>query len=263
MTTDSSSADTELFVVLGSTHPQRLEAIWQMVEYLQSNNEKVTLCLNEEETDLGDSQTKQRVMEKGLHLTYWQVDPEKSEFTTPPTAFEQANIVILLGHGSKYLVDTLEALSKWLDGSAFELQRITTWVDSQKLTDSITAKKWYECCFHFSDLLILDEFKNLPLPWLKEFRENFNTKSYPCIIENTKKGRLHDLYLIMDNQVRRISQVFEESDDLYFDVETEVEEEDEELEDEDILNQKSVDPYFERSPDGRRSKPVPDLEEHT
>lgn len=259
MTTEPPSAVAELFVVLGSTHPQRFEAVWQMVEYLQMNNEKVTLCLHEEEPDLPDSPAMLRVMEKGLQLTHWQVDSEKSEFTSPPTAAEQSNTVILLGHGSKYLVDTLEALSKWIHGSGFELQRIMTWVDSQKLTDSTIVKKWYECSFHFSDLLILDEFKNLPLSWLKDFRVNVSAKSYPCIIENTKKGRLHDLYLIMDNHVRRISQVFEDSDDLYFDVVDETEEE-EELVDEEILNQGSVDPFFERSVDGRRSKPVPDLE---
>lgn len=256
MSAKSTSNDTDLFVVLGASHPQRIEVVFQMIEYLQFNGEQVTLCLHEEEKDLPDSPTKTRLIQKGLHITQWQIDPQSATFTTTP-ATEDGNTVIMLGHGSRYLVDTLEALMFWLPNSGFSLQRITTWVDCQRYADSADTKHWYECCFHFSDLIILDEFKDLPLSWLKEFRDEFKTKCYPCIIENTKKGRLHDLYLVMDNQVRRISQVFENTDDLYFDEEDEIED-DAVLEDEEILNSSATDPFFERSIDGRRSKPVPE-----
>ena len=259
MSAESTSTDTDLFVVLGSAHPQRLEILWQMVEYLQFHGETVTLCVHEKEKDLPDSPAKTRLLQKGLEITHWQIDPENAQFTTPPSVAREQDTLILLGHGTRYLADTLETLSAWLPGSGYALQRIMTWVDGQRYADSADAKRWYECCFHFSDLVIVDEFKNLPLSWLKEFRNEFSTKCYPCIIENTKKGRLHDLYLVMDNQVRRISQVFEESDDLYFDEEDEIEE-DEVLEEKESLNQSATDPFFERSIDGRRSKPVPELE---
>lgn len=253
MSNDSPTSTNELFVILGASHPQRFEVLWQIIDYLHYNGEKVTLFTHKDESDLPDSKAKDRVLKKGLQVEQWELDSESTGFKHPPAVSEKGRITILLGHGSLYLVDTLEVLSQWLPLSDMTLQRVMTWVDAERLSKNPDVKKWYECSFHFSDLVILDEFKNLPLAWLKEFRDYFKSQSYPCIVENTKKGRLNDLYVTMDNQTRRISQVFEVSDEFYSQMELK-----EELKD-GVLIKLPIEPFFERSPEGRRSQLVPDL----
>lgn len=257
MNTNDSSVTSDLFIVLGTANPQRFEVVWQMVDYLLFNGEKVEVCHHQDE-EIPESPALSRLRSKDeFSLAQWSLREDSCDFAAAPFPKEDVT-TILVGHGKDHLVDTLETLVYWLPNSNFNLQRITTWVDCQLIENSLNAKKWYECCFHFSDLVILDEFKALPLSWLKEFKEYFKKECYPCIIENTRKGRLRDMFLIMDNQIRRIAQVFEKPDDLYQNFADDDDEE--EMEDEASVDSASPEnePYFERLIDGRRSKLVPD-----
>lgn len=257
MITHEEKPKQEIFVVLGSSHSSRLEAVWQIIDFLHFNGEKTAVCVHESEIDFPESKTKERAIEKGMIVTTWSIDEKSATLTKTPDATEEERVTIFVGHGKHYLVDTIEALSKWLPDSPFELQRIITWVDGDKYANTENAKSWYECCFNFSDLVILDEFKDLPLSWLKEIKDHFKTESMPCIVENTKKGRLQNLHTIVDNLLLRVSQVFEQSNEIQVEYEIEGDEEDDELADEEDLNKPIMDPYFERVIDGKRAKPVP------
>ena len=252
-----SSGSSDLFIILGTANPQRFEVVWQMVDYLIFHGEKVEVCHHLDETP-PESPALNRLTSKGdsFKLTNWHLKEDSCDFAQPPVPKDNVT-TLFIGHGRDFLVDTIETLTYWLPRSGFNLQRITTWVDCQQVSATLNAKKWYECCFHFSDLVILDEFKELPLSWLKEFKEFFKKECYPCIIENTRKGRLHDMFLVMDNQIRRIAQVFEKPDDLYDDFGDDEDEEDEEESAVDLSSPEN-EPYFERLNDGRRSKLVPD-----
>ena len=196
MNESDSGEKSDLFIILGSAHEQRFETVWQMAEYLIYHGETVEVCHHEDEA-LPESPALTRLMAKALSLSQWSLKEESCNFKHAPIA-KPGVTTLFVGHGVHYLVDTIETLTQWLPQSPFDLQRITTWVDCQRVSESMTARKWYECCFHFSDLVILDEFKNLPLSWLHEYKEFFKKECYPCIIENTKKGRLHDMFLVMD-----------------------------------------------------------------
>lgn len=244
---------SDLFIVLGGASPQRYEVVFQMVAYLLFNGETVDLWHHKDEPP-PESPSLTPLLTKGLTLHPWSLEQDSCAFAQPPTA-RPGVTTLFLAHGSLHLVDTLETLAYWLPNSGFSLQRITTWVDCLKVSQSTRARKWYECCFHFSDLVILDEFKTLPVSWLKEYKDFFKRECYPCIIDNTRKGRLHDFPLIMDNQVRRIAQLFESPEAAMLRMD---EDEDDEEEDSIDLTLPENEPYFERLIDGRRSKLVPE-----
>ena len=248
---------SDLFVVLGVANDQRFEIVFQMASYLIFHGESVELWHHESEA-LPDCPALAQLLNKGMQTSTWSLETESCAFAKAPIA-RPGVTALFLAHGTLHLVDTLETLAYWVPCSGFALQRITTWVDCYKVSQCSRTRKWYECCFHFSDLVILDEFKSLPVSWLKEYKAFFKRESYPCIIENTRKGRLHDMLLVMDNQVRRIAQVFEKPDELVFALNDEEEDDDEEDELPD-LSQPQNEPYFERLIDGRRSKLVPDPE---
>jgi hypothetical protein len=259
MTEHAQENGSDLFVVLGSASPQRFEVLWQMADYLLFHGESVEVWHHEEEIP-PESPALSRLLEKELKLRTWSLREDACRFDQAPQPTPGVT-AIFLSHGVRFLVDTLETLALWMPDSGFQLQRITTWVDCKRVNDSSTARKWYECCFHFSDLVILDEFKDLPVSWLKEYKDFFKKECYPCIIDNTRKGRLHDLFMIMDNPVMRIAQVFEKPDDLPFvEIEMSSEEDDDEEEASDGIDatDPAREPYFERMIDGKRSKVVPD-----
>jgi len=254
---ESDSVETsDLFIILGSANPQRFEIVWQMAEYLIYHGETVEVCHHADDTP-PESPALQRLLAKSFTLSQWSLKEATCNFHQAPLP-KPGVTTLFVGHGSRQLVDTIETISFWLPDSGFNLQRVSTWVDCTRVAESPAAKKWYECCFHFTDLVILDEFKNLPLSWLQEYKDFFKKECFPCILENTKKGRLHDMFLVMDNQIRRIAQVFEKPDDQY-EVFPDDDDEDDMEDDEDVENTSPEnEPYFERLVDGRRSKLVPD-----
>ncbi len=255
MNSSNSGEKSDIFLIFGSASPQRFEILWQMAEYLIFGGESVEVCLHSEESP-PESAALERLQDKaGFSMSQWNLEADSCDFDSAP--IQKPNVTTLfLSHGTHYLVDTFETLSHWLPDSGFELQRVTTWVDCKQVHTDANAKKWYECCFHFSDLVILDEFKTLPDSWFKEYKDFFKKECYPCIVENTRKGRLHNMFVLMDNQLRRIAQVFEKTVDFY----AILDEDEEEMEENEPTTTTSpkYEPYFERLVDGRRSKVVPE-----
>ncbi|MCG8528370.1 MAG: hypothetical protein MI748_18465 [Opitutales bacterium] len=248
----------EFFVLLGMRSPERLDALCQLIEYWHFHGEKVLLWHHENEPLPEDHEAFSRLKKKGLEQIAWDWNEDATDFAQPDVTFSGADVVLFLDYGGKQLIDTLEILSKWLPQSPLDLERIITWVHCQNVSENFLIKRWYETCFHFSDAVILDAFKDLPATWLKEYQQHFKTQCYPCIVENTKKGRLKNLQNIVDDQVRRISQAFEfEQIDMNWDFEIETEDGEEDDDDFDDLPPKEA--FFERNPDGKRSKIVTDI----
>jgi hypothetical protein len=247
--------EVPFYAVLGSSHPQRDSVILQLAEYLLEEVDQV--WISAEDAAIEAHAQWSRLEAKGLRLSLWSLDPGKAFFTAPPSTSGGKVAVLWVGPGAKRLVDAIEALSLWLPGSGHALQRVITWVDAMCYESGKHAQNWYQCCFQFSDLVLLDEFRELPASWMKDFRLRMHRACYPFIIENTRKGMIHDPFLLLDSQVRRISQVFE-IEALLPDIEWEEvgSESDDEDEEEDGPY---VETYFERLVDGKRSNPVADL----
>ena len=125
---------------------------------------------------------------------------------------------------------------------------------------------WYDCCIHFSDVVLLSNRRDVPNKWVEEFKDRYLKEYYPCLFEFVKKGRLSNPSLVLAPQARRISKLFDETDEFVFiDEDVEIEDEgdvDEEDEDEDEKFQAgdpSKDPFLAKMVNGRREKTLPDV----
>jgi hypothetical protein len=244
----------ELYVMLGINHPQRINVLCQMLEYLVFNGiaPSVLVC-KDLDIDKGNPVI-DRIISKGVDFLPWSLNTDSGGFSIDGTPGE---VSILLAPGDTSVIDVMEVLSKQVTAGIWELQRVITWVHSEYYANDSDSKRWYEACFHFSDLVILDCFKNMEQSALGSIKAHFHDESLPCILVNTKKDRLQELGLVMDNQARRITQVFDRSAESSIDYEVEIEEGDEEDDIDAALPETNIDPYFERNHDGRRSKPLP------
>jgi hypothetical protein len=252
-----------LYLVLGCLSPQRDHVLLQLVEYLQHEGDSVTLC-HENAHPVTMGEDLERCMGKGLKLDNWSLSPAGASFQKAPPVPCNTDVLLWSGPGTTRLADAIEAVATWLPESGCTLERVITWVDAARYHRQRQAQHWYHCCFHFSDLVLMDEFRELPASWLKEFRDYFHQECLPCIIENTRKGRVQHPNLVLDNQILRISQVFEPDESGLEGIEVVVEEDDEEEEPGDAEDWESIpkERYFERSLDGKHSNPVPDLPEN-
>jgi hypothetical protein len=252
---------SRLYLVLGSRSSQKDRVVLQLAEYLLQENEHVVVCY-EDGHGMEESEDLARCLGRGMKMETWTLQTADGVFDKAPPADSEPGVLLWLGPGNRRLVDAIEAVSNWLPESGRALERVITWVDAGLYQKSRHAQHWYQCCFHFSDLVILDEFKDLPASWLKEFKDFFHRECYPCIIENTRKGRVQHLNIALDNQALRISQVFEPEEDEYDGFEVVDEDKDSAGEDSEFPEENPTERYFERSLDGRHSNPVPDILEN-
>ncbi len=226
------------YILLGSAHEDRWKTVSQLVRYLIYNDEEVTLCIETSET-LPEIPDLKQALDKGLKENRWSLNSDETGFELEPEFSAAGGLLFWVSRGDTNPVSLVEILSNWLPLKGIQVERVITWVDSERCSQSSSNQKWYEACIHFSDFALLDRYKNLDSSWPAQFIEHFENEHYPCIIERMKKGRVRDESLVLDNQVRRITQIFDPVDN----------------DDEEQI----LDPYFERLPDGRRSKVVPDI----
>lgn len=226
------------YILLGSAHEDRWKTVSQLVRYLVYNDESITLCIENSEI-LPHTPELNQARGKGMNIDRWALKPDDIVFETEPASPSSSELLFLVSNADENPVALMEALSSWLPHKGIRVERVITWVDCERCSQSSKNQKWYEACIHFSDFVLLDRFKNLDPAWPAQFVEHFENEHYPCIIERTKKGRVRDESLLLDNQVRRITQIFDVADNDY--------------------EEPIIDPFFERLPDGRRSKIVPDI----
>ncbi|MEI7567590.1 MAG: hypothetical protein WCJ10_07110, partial [Opitutaceae bacterium] len=97
---------------------------------------------------------------------------------------------------------------------------------------------------------------------MSDFLAHFKKQHLPCLFEMVKDGRVKNPALLLEPQARRLSQIFDEEQDLIFKTaDGEEIDEDEETEDsdEEIEAVPAEDPYFARRNGGRRVKELPDI----
>jgi hypothetical protein len=94
--------------------------------------------------------------------------------------------------------------------------------------------------------------------WLSAFIRRYEDQFFPCLFIQLKKTGLPNPALVLEPQPRRLSQYFDEQDELP-DIEIETDDDEEDDDDGDTV---APEPYFERDRSGRRAKEVPDLRAH-
>ena len=116
---------------------------------------------------------------------------------------------------------------------------------------------WYDCCIHFSDVVLLANRHGVSNKWVDKFKERYTKQYYPCLFDFVKKGRVANPSLILYSEVRRMTKLFDDADEFVFDDD---DEEDQPFEGEEAnAGDLRKDPYFAKRVSGQRQNPVPDI----
>ena len=176
----------------------------------------------------------------------------------PPLRVPAGAAVFLLADPRVSPVDQVEALKPWLAASGAELGRVLTVVDCSLAERETSLLGWFDACVHFSDVVLLTKRAGVANKWVSAFLRHYQSQQLPCHFIQLKKEGVPNPALVLDPSPRRLSQYFDEVDDLSG---VEIETDDEEEGDDDGLVPEA-DPYLQRMRGGRRVKEVPDLRDY-
>ena len=165
--------------------------------------------------------------------------------------------VFVIADGISDPADFIDAFFNWLQGSDYELGRIITIADCNRIQQERKLLQWYDCCIHFSDVVLLSNRSEVSNKWIDEFQDRYLKEYYPCLFVFVKKGRLPNPSLVLEPEARRISKLFDEADEYVFLDDEDEEEVDEE--DEPAAGDPSKDPFLAKLGNGRRSRTLPDI----
>ncbi len=170
-----------------------------------------------------------------------------------------AKTVFVVADGLSDPADFVESFFSWLGGSGYELGRILTVADCLSIHGESKLLQWYDCCIHFSDVVLLNNRHGVSNKWVEEFKDRYRKEYYPCLFEFVKKGRVANPSLVLEPEARRISKLFDEADEWVFVDEEGEEEEPDEEEDEPDAGDPDRDPFLRKLVNGKREKVLPDV----
>ncbi len=174
----------------------------------------------------------------------------------PAQKISPGDTVFLLADPDTPVVDQIEALKPWLAGQGAELARILCVVDCSLAGRTPALRRWFDACIHFSDVVFLARREGVANKWLSDFIGHYEHLFYPCHFFHLKKSGVENPALVLDPTPRRVSQYFDETDELpEMEIEAGGEEDDDE---EEAGDTPPEDPYLARMRSGRREKEVPD-----
>lgn len=165
--------------------------------------------------------------------------------------------VFIVADGLADPVDSIGSFYEWLQGSEYELARVICVVDCHRTHEEEKLVAWYDCCIHFSDVVLLANRHGVSNKWVDKFKERYTKQYYPCLFDFVKKGRVANPLLILNSEVRRMTKLFDDADEFVFDDD---DEEDQLFEGEEAnAGDPRKDPYFAKRGSGQRQNPVPDI----
>jgi len=168
--------------------------------------------------------------------------------------------IFIVADGLADPADVVESFYEWLQGSEYELARVICVVDCLRAQNNGKLMAWYDCCIHFSDVVLLANRDGVSNKWIDTFKERYTKRYYPCLFEFVKKGRVANPSLILAYEVRRMTKLFDDADEFVFDDDDDDEEEDQPFEGEEAnAGDPSKDPFLARRGSGKRQNPVPDI----
>ncbi len=241
--------DTPLvYLMLGSKGSGRRDVLRDLIEFGLAEGESVMVVESSDEAALTPDWLK--TDKASIHAYQW----DDKSLSVPSLGNPDSN-VFFLADGLQDPADFIEGFFAWFKQSGLGLGRIFTVVDC-RLVDSVSkAAVWYDCCIHFSDVVLLNRRETISNKVVNGFMDRYRKQYYPCLFEMVKKGRVKNPSLVLDTSPRRISRLFDEPE--RFDEDDD--EEKEYLDDELVPGDPKQDPFLKRIASGRREKVLPDM----
>lgn len=237
----------QVYFVIGSKKSGRREILYDLIEGSSHQNLSTVILVGNRENDCPNWDEKLKKLAQ-VRISKWNAINGELFFEN----VDDADRIFYLAHSDGDLAIEVELFRNWLNTHEYDLTRVLGIVDcdlAEKAGDA--GWEYYEALAHFSDYLLLTNYKNLEKKWLSTFINQFKEKSFPCIIEKIKNGRVENPMIVLDNMGRRITQIFDEFDPL-----DEMQFDEDNLPDEPFEIKHTEDPYLARSEEGERIKPI-------
>lgn len=240
-----------VYLVLGSRGGGRSSLVQDLVDFGLDSEAESQVFVSEDDAAMWDSPLPIRNALCEQKSYSWIED--ESSLSVEATS----ETVFVVADGLSDPADFVEAFFNWLQGSGYELGRIITVADCNRIQQERKLLQWYDCCIHFSDVILLSNRTEVSNKWIEEFKDRYLKEYYPCLFVFAKKGRISNPSLVLEPEARRISKLFDEADEYVFEDDDEEEEIDEE--DEPAAGDPSKDPFLAKFGSGRRSRILPDI----
>ena len=179
---------------------------------------------------------------------------------------EDVSKIFVIADGASNPADFVEAFHVWWQASGFDFGRVLTVLNCDLFHRHKELNVWFDCCIHYSDMVLLSERQDVPNKWISDLIERYEKGCFPCTFEYVKKGRISNPVQVLFPESRRISMIFDTPEEVTIDLddyvvldEEENEIEVEEEEDKSIAGDPTKDTYLKRIANGRRDKPVPQI----
>lgn len=238
------------YIILGIPKSGRREVIFDLIDggIPENSSTAVYLSANEQDSPFDE----QLAAQPNTQVIRWSADESGADAPAPPVETEH---IFFLTEGKSNPIDQLEFLQAWSKAHGLTVTRVLTIVHCQIAEKEDELLPWFEACIHFSDCVLLNRREGVANKWITEFEKNFKSNHFPCLFELVKKGRVSNPPLLLTDEPRRISHLFDQLDAL--DAIDDLEEDDIPEEGLDLIA--PVDPYLKRHPSGPREIQIPDL----
>lgn len=240
--------DTPLvYLFFGSPGSGRREILNDLLEFGLENGDRAVVLESSRELESGSEWS---ASQKVSTFSYeW-----KDDSLILPEIDASDSDLFLLADGLTDPADFIEFFFNWISESEYELARIFTVVDCQLVARTSKAIVWYDCCIHFSDVVLLNRRDGLSNKVVNDFIDRYRKQYYPCFFEMVKKGRVKNPSLILDPSPRRIARLFDDPEPIDDD------DEKEDFSDDELTpGDPSKDPFLKRVASGRRERVLPDM----
>ncbi|WOO40827.1 hypothetical protein [Rubellicoccus peritrichatus] len=238
---------SDVYFVLGSSGSGRREVVVDLIEGGFDAGDNITVAVaNSEKISPMDEQLSARQHTEVVSYDY----PADVQIADDSTLF-------LIARGDTEPGDEIETFQSWLKQSGANLCRILMVTDCSLAEREPKLEPWFDCCIHFSDVVLLNRRETVSPKWMRAFEKRYTSMHLPCLFELVKKGRVANPAQVLDPLARRYSLLFDDIDavdQMDFDPNN--------LPEETIDLVAPADPWLERLPSGQRAKPVPDIREY-
>lgn len=238
-----------VYLVLGCKGSEQFRVVADLVEFGTGKEEKTALFHSV--ADAAEVAEDFSVKHREVNVAEYSLQEGRLGLSVD----EGTDLVFIAADGVSDPSDYVEAFHGWLPESGCELARVITVLHSDLAIGNKAASEWFECCIHFSDVVLLARRQKVGNKEMKVFLDHYEEECFPCLWEYVKKGRVGNPSLVLDTQPRRISRIFDEPE--VFD-----DEEDEEFdEEEDIAGDVTRDPFLKTVSGGQRARELPNISE--
>ena len=248
---------TQVYWMLGIPGSGRRKLLVDLIQTGFEAGERVGITLDAEEQGSRPAAVLDDLPGVGQFL--YQYSPQHEIHLQLPE--DPPETLFILFNGTRNPVDQVETFSHWQQQQGFTLARVLTVVHCGFLQKHPDARAWFDACIHFSDVVLLNRRETADHSWVEQFRQQFQKKKLPCIVEYVKKDTVDNPAYILEPEARRLSLALEEWDSqpIEFDGVPIEDEDGTPLSEEDEEDPIPPDPYLERMPGGRRRKVLPDI----